>query len=874
MGVCSVRTVFVAGMVACLASGDVKADAGPIFALSNKAEALADLVKANSPQATATAASVEGLLEQIASRLPVYPERLPEKKWEGFDASTVRAGIAAWAALGDFYRSEDNLLKAETAYRRALSLDLAVEDKSDQSSNPNLTKAFIGLLDLYVGETASGMRDIPEFISKISNSITAEFSANIQVRLPSAAKQRFRQVAETKLFHLLPRFGPPPSGSVQCSGKSLEPPSARALLVGNDDTHNFLGRNLEGSINDVKLVRKALEARGGRVDGSSITILENVTRDQALNAMDKLVDTTKCGDSVLFHFSGANFFDYTSGLLSQLPPGLNLGLVFTDASRRRLQMITGMELSEFVTAIRNRGANVFLFLDTGRAAAASIGQLQARAASPLSLWSANASPEEEFSAEPGQGPGLTPVMPGAGAFAAFYAADIDGEAMEFPLGGGTNGIFSFALAKVLQTEARPTVREIAKGIAAEYGHLRKAHNINRGELGYPVFEASDPDLVFLEPKRALPVETLPVEVLTPKLNETRGVLIVETPKFEMIARVPGAASIALLTLNHQPVTLDSNGQFKAQIELAPGENKVVVAATGFDFHIRTKTLEFTYEGDLNRFAAVGKRYALVAGVRTYDHPERWRMLETPLKDATEVAKTLRDLYGFETEIEVKGGKKVNLLLLDPTGREITSALSHLRQVLTENDSLLIYYAGHGVRLPDNDRAYWIPKDGDSEDEYTWISSADLIDGIKRMNARSILVVADSCFSGAMSRSPPDLSSFSQDKKQALLKAGNRRSRLFMSSGGNEPVLDAGCKESADHSIFACAFLKGLREFSDSVFGARDFHQSQIFPIGGRTKQEPQFKELADSGHDGGEFIFARVEAQKAGREVAPEGTLP
>ena len=71
-------------------------------------------------------------------------------------------------------------------------------------------------------------------------------------------------------------------------------------------------------------------------------------------------------------------------------------------------------------------------------------------------------------------------------------------------------------------------------------------------------------------------------------------------------------------------------------------------------------------------------------------------------------------------------------------------------------------------LGDNKVAYWVPKDGLPDDQFSWLSTSQLTEALKRLNARSILVVSDSCFSGAMTRDPPNLSAFSNDRRLTLL----------------------------------------------------------------------------------------------------------
>ena len=98
----------------------------------------------------------------------------------------------------------------------------------------------------------------------------------------------------------------------------------------------------------------------------------------------------------------------------------------------------------------------------------------------------------------------------------------------------------------------------------------------------------------------------------------------------------------------------------------------------------------------------GNYYALVIGINHYPSP--LNQLRTAVNDANAVGKLLHDRYGFQVQY---------LLDRDATRFNILNALSKLRNSLNENDSLLIYYGGHGYYDHDADKAYWLPVDADS-----------------------------------------------------------------------------------------------------------------------------------------------------------------
>jgi hypothetical protein len=101
----------------------------------------------------------------------------------------------------------------------------------------------------------------------------------------------------------------------------------------------------------------------------------------------------------------------------------------------------------------------------------------------------------------------------------------------------------------------------------------------------------------------------------------------------------------------------------------------------------------------------------------------------------------------------------------------------------------------------------------------------------------------------------DLSVVKSDREGFIKRMIEKTSRTLMASGGNEPVLDVG---GSGHSIFAEAFLKGLKEVDENVFTADELFYGMIRErVIGKADQTPQYNNIRNSGHEGGDFVFIK-----------------
>jgi len=239
----------------------------------------------------------------------------------------------------------------------------------------------------------------------------------------------------------------------------------------------------------------------------------------------------------------------------------------------------------------------------------------------------------------------------------------------------------------------------------------------------------------------------------------------------------------------------------------------------------------------------GKRYAVLIANQNYPGGAKWGKLDTPHNDATQLAKVLKERYGFVVQPLVKDARR----------EEIVAAVYRLRQLVSDVDSVLIFYAGHGQLDEANDRGYWIPIDGELYDPSRWLSVSDITDQVKAIRARHVIVIADACYSGTLVRGGRSgLLGSAQERIAYLRRMAEKKARTAMVSGGIELVADGG---GGGHSVFVRALLDALRENREVIDGFELFQRIRQAVIA-NAEQTPQYADIRFAGHDGGDFLFA------------------
>jgi len=216
---------------------------------------------------------------------------------------------------------------------------------------------------------------------------------------------------------------------------------------------------------------------------------------------------------------------------------------------------------------------------------------------------------------------------------------------------------------------------------------------------------------------------------------------------DLVGKVTAPAGVLTFTVNDRPEPLDDHGLFRVPVLVwgpAVPVKVVVVDRQGKSANVELQLTVDTATPPVGQAlkktpnVAFGTYHALVIGNNTYAY---WPSLNTPEQDARDVAAVLSRKYGFKTKV-----------LLNATRFDLLQALNDFRKTLTENDNLLVYYAGHGHFERQIQRGYWVPVDSATDSDVNWISTFAITDVLSAMSARHVLIVADSCYSGALTRS--------------------------------------------------------------------------------------------------------------------------
>ena len=264
--------------------------------------------------------------------------------------------------------------------------------------------------------------------------------------------------------------------------------------------------------------------------------------------------------------------------------------------------------------------------------------------------------------------------------------------------------------------------------------------------------------------------------------------------------------------------LSTQTRFTEWLPLREGTNEIVVSA--FDLGNLTATQTVT----VTRMTEQGKMWAVLIGISRYKAISSLMFAD---RDALAFGEYLRTQLGLPAD-------QITLL----TNQEATlQALKHtlgtdLKQKAGLHDTVLIYFAGHGVSEAeatnqdgDGLEKYLVPYDASPDDLYaTALPMRDIDTIFQRLAAERVIFLADTCFSGAAGGRTLRSSSGSyraQIAEDFWMRLAKTKGRVILSaSRANEVSLE---RDDLGHGVFTYYVLKGLR-------GEADFDRDGVITV--------------------------------------------
>ncbi len=206
-------------------------------------------------------------------------------------------------------------------------------------------------------------------------------------------------------------------------------------------------------------------------------------------------------------------------------------------------------------------------------------------------------------------------------------------------------------------------------------------------------------------------------------------------------------------------------------------------------------------------SSLSNKYALVVGTDNYEGKPDWQNLDNPVYDASEIAASLKNNFGFNVT-----------LLKDAVADSIYEHILEFSKQLKPSDQVIIYIGGHGdydEKLFDDGFIVCRNSKPVKQDPYrnTYIQYSKLSRMVNRLPAQQVIIVLDVCFGGVFDERVAR--NKSRDKNETYEDLGTAdyfaakmklKTRVLLTSGGKNSVPD-GLRQH--HSPFALRLLAVL-----------------------------------------------------------------
>ena len=244
--------------------------------------------------------------------------------------------------------------------------------------------------------------------------------------------------------------------------------------------------------------------------------------------------------------------------------------------------------------------------------------------------------------------------------------------------------------------------------------------------------------------------------------------------------------------------------------------------------------------------AADSEYRIIALLFANNIYDSFSDLVNPVFDLNTIADELRNNYEVQTEV-----------VENSSLNEILNKLrEYAKYKYSDNESLIIFFAGHGNYDEIFNEGYVIASDSKLDDEakITCLSHSNLRTIVNNIPCNHILLVMDVCFGGTFdpliaSRSRAVDAMYADISDEEFISRKQKyKTRLYLTSGGKDYVPDG---RPGHHSPFARRFIEALRNY-----GGKDgiLTINEILQFVEKVEPQPCFGEFGDN-EPGSDFLL-------------------
>jgi ABC-type amino acid transport substrate-binding protein len=230
-----------------------------------------------------------------------------------------------------------------------------------------------------------------------------------------------------------------------------------------------------------------------------------------------------------------------------------------------------------------------------------------------------------------------------------------------------------------------------------------------------------------------------------------------------------------------------------------------------------------------------------------------------------------DASSLSTALKPYGYLEDNIFTLkDATRADIVGGFEELSQRksnyiipfanrITENDSLIVYYSGHGDyrQGANHQKGYWVPIEAKSTSDY--IMDIEIKAHLNDLGLNQVLLVSDSCFAGKLLNGMRDISPVAFNIQDIINPC------IEIITSGNNRV--------PSESLFAREFTEILLSNTKPYLTTDEINLMLKNRLGGATYYFPQYGSLSIK-NIGGKFVFIKGSLLTDTQQAKPQERNP